>query len=468
MKLSKLNISLVVAVLTMPLFIYAIVNVLPTYDDWSTLSSPNFNPEWQQFFFRWGVVWRPLDALMGYIVALDYRLFPTLNHICIFTGHALNTFMVYRICRKFNFQELTANIATIYFYLSPAMLGTVLSVDGLNQTYAHLFGLLSLWVLLTVKGTPRYPLFLLMVMAAALAKENGLAWAVAAPVVVRAFKSSSLWQFLKDVATGILTAALYAAIRLSIPYHEIINNEYFSATILYRLSRTLMLVAYTWIPIDYVSLFHEPSRSYLMLAATTLLALPMLWLLFVRRLPRWFTRRVMMLLGAYIVVMSPHLVTAISTMHTYAGLSVASLALASVIDLYPNPHRLKRAFFLFLLAFIITDAHHTVKAIETSRTGKRMALQVISQARKPINKSFTINIEGNQRKFSLFCVTPIDAFSNGEAVEYETGYRWPLHREGINISEQDVHKVDSITNNALKAGFEGVFVVRGDSVAVRE
>ena len=155
-------------------------------------------------------------------------------------------------------------------------------------------------------------------------------------------------------------------------------------------------------------------------------------------------------------------------MHTYAGLSVASLALASVIDLYPNPHRLKRAFFLFLLAFIITDAHHTVKAIETSRTGKRMALQVISQARKPINKSFTINIEGNQRKFSLFCVTPIDAFSNGEAVEYETGYRWPLHREGINISEQDAHKVDSITNNALKAGFEGVFVVRDDSVAVRE
>ena len=42
MKLSKLNISLVVAVLTMPLFIYAIINVLPTYDDWSTLSSPNF------------------------------------------------------------------------------------------------------------------------------------------------------------------------------------------------------------------------------------------------------------------------------------------------------------------------------------------------------------------------------------------------------------------------------------------
>ena len=43
------------------------LDVMPTYDDWYTLSSPNRDPDWLKFFLPYGSVWRPIDALMGYV-----------------------------------------------------------------------------------------------------------------------------------------------------------------------------------------------------------------------------------------------------------------------------------------------------------------------------------------------------------------------------------------------------------------
>ena len=69
------------------------------------------------------------------------RWFPTLNHLCVYLGHALATLWVWLIARRLDFHPAARLTAATIHYVSPAILGTLLSIDSLNQTYASCWGL---------------------------------------------------------------------------------------------------------------------------------------------------------------------------------------------------------------------------------------------------------------------------------------------------------------------------------------
>ena len=173
--------------ITMLFMLWGKLMILPTFDDWNTLSSPNYDPDFLKYIMPYGYIWRPFDAIMGYIVAIDYRLFPKLNHLIIFAGHITNVFLLYKICKKVGFGKAAANIAAIYFYISPCMLATVFSCDSLNQTYSQLWGLAAILSYLSLRGKARYTVWFVTIFIAALAKDNGIAFAVIPPFLAFAF-----------------------------------------------------------------------------------------------------------------------------------------------------------------------------------------------------------------------------------------------------------------------------------------
>ena len=179
-------------IVSMPFVLWAKLQILPTFDDWTTLSLPNYDPQWQQYFLPNGSFWRPFDAAMGYLYSvIGNDWYPFLNHLLIFAAHLGSTFMVYKLAGALCFNNMARAVATSFFWFSPCVLATVFACDSMNQTYSMLWGLIALWIYLQRTERWRHPLWMLCVLLAALSKENGLAWAVVPPIVAFGFRRIS-------------------------------------------------------------------------------------------------------------------------------------------------------------------------------------------------------------------------------------------------------------------------------------
>ena len=141
----KLNFSVVVICMCMPLLLWAVNGILPTHDDWATLTRPTFEPLFiKERWLFYGYHWRPFDSFFGYILGLNPSLiYPTLNHCCVVIGHVLNSCLVYYILKSMKFHHVAINIATLYFFISPATMATVSAVDSMNQIYSLFWGMVA-------------------------------------------------------------------------------------------------------------------------------------------------------------------------------------------------------------------------------------------------------------------------------------------------------------------------------------
>ena len=83
----KINPYILAIAASSPFVLVAVSLILPTFDDWNTLSSPNYDSNFMKYLLPYGTTWRPGDAMFGYINAINSRLYPLINHIIIFLGH---------------------------------------------------------------------------------------------------------------------------------------------------------------------------------------------------------------------------------------------------------------------------------------------------------------------------------------------------------------------------------------------
>ena len=153
--LKKYNPYILAIAASSPFMLVAISLILPTFDDWNTLSSPNYDNNCIKYLLPYGTTWRPGDAMFGYINAINSRLFPLINHIFIFLAHLASTFLVYKITGIAGMKPMARNIAMVFFYISPCVCGTIFSCDALNQTYSHLWGMAAVYTYLIYTGRKR-------------------------------------------------------------------------------------------------------------------------------------------------------------------------------------------------------------------------------------------------------------------------------------------------------------------------
>ena len=472
--------SLFIIVCCLPIILLAVCGIMPTFDDFTSLQSTWYIQISEPGYFFPDAIRRPWDFFFGCLIGWKPALFPTLNHIAVILGHTASTFLLYAICRKLNLQTMVTNVATLFFFFSPATLGATLACDGLNQTYAQFWGLLALWTYLSNLSNRRstyiFQLSTLFVLMAALSKENGLAWIVVLPTIAYAFRLIDRRKALHDFVYGIAFAIGYIlfffAIYKSGVFHIEYDEAYSQATIANHFKDFVQLVAYNFVPLDYMSAVYPLTRNWTIVAVTALTTLPLLILLIRSTFnSKWST--VILLILSFFFLAAPHLLTVTSIMHNYAPLAITAIIIAFIIQNTINSSTSNSQwsifFILFMAAALFTDIHHYIAARESGNLGKQLAMQAIEQADKPIERAMVINIDNPEEpRYSSFCVRPVDAFAWGLSVRHYSHYSWKTVISEAKLEHYDAMAVNAIADSALLSGNEVVWIVghRPDSLTI--
>lgn len=455
--------SLWAIVLSLPLVAFALCLLMPTFDDWTYLTRPEGVVLWEDVLPT-GSYWRPLDALFGLIFRIDYHLFPTLNHLSVLLGHAGCAFLVFYICKFLGFGDNASNIATLYFYLSPGMLGSVLGVDSLNQIYASFWGLMALYVYLRTK---KAAIPLAFVLIATFSKENGLAWAVVPPLVAWAMDIVSRKKAIRDIAYGLCLAVVYMIVRLLLSsYYAEVNEEYFSATIADRIKDVVTFVGLSWIGVDYVSAIHAPSRNLAIVVATLALSMPFVIYIWWKNIGQLRHKAIWGLLVCWGILSLPHLLTLFAAMHGYASLGMAAIMIAFLCQKLCFRRAIYVLFACYMIDALFVDWHHWQKAYESGLTGKDMAEQAMRQTKGNPQRVFLAIVEDDYPKYSSFCVIPSDAFGWGLSVRHYSGYRYPKFVNDSTISVDQKPLIPSLVKLAKKENYDAFWTVEKNKVNV--
>lgn len=467
----KNSISIIIMTCCLPFIIWGVSGIGPTFDDYTSLQSTWYIQISDPGYFFPDCIRRPWDFLFGCLLGYFPFLFPALNHIFIILGHTISTLLVFTICRHLKMNTIATNIATLFFFFSPATLGATLACDGLNQTYAQLWGLLSLWFFLI----KRRGLWILCLIMATLSKENGLAWAIVGPIISYGFSLSNKHQALKYAYIGIGFALAYfilmAILTLSGIFGITYDEQYAQLSLADHLKDFIQLMVYTWIPIDFMSIVYQPTRNWYIVGITALMVLPFLILLG-RQWRIIKNRQLLSLSVCFFILIAPHLITLVSIMHNYAGLSMAALIIAYIINHIDNNRLLITTFTLFLSAAVFTDIHHYLAARQSGEISKQMASFVINEVKLTDNKIpkqvLCISIDNKQLPhYSNFCVRPVDAFAWGLSVRHYSHYKWKTQISTISLPIYDEQQIKLLADSALHNSNEAVWVVGHDSNKVK-
>ena len=466
----KKNPYILSIIISIPFILWAILKILPTFDDWTTLSMPNYDPNYLTYILPFGVTWRHFDAIMGYVNAIDYHLYPSLNHILILIAHTGSTFIIYKLTKIIGFKEINSNIATLFFYISPCTLGTILSCDALNQSYSHLWGILSVLLYITTDGKKKYIAWLICIYLSVLSKDNGLAWAIVPPLIAFAFDKINKHTLKKDLAFGFGIAISYAVIRLTIPSTYVKNGSYEEDVVsLYSKIKGLVnWLSYTWFAADYIAIVHNPSRNLCLGLLTTILSCVFIFKIWWNK-NIWHQKQIWMLILILFIVASPHLLISMSIMNTYSSLGIVSLIIGYLTNEYRDKRvNLQKLFLSYIVAAIITDLHHWYKAWQTSLPGQEIAKEIVKKTGKPADNVYCILIRDDMPKFSSFCVPTDEAVGWGRSVWGITGYKWPKH-----LSDTTLERTPNVEKKAIELAkyikeksYDCVWIINKEKVEV--
>ena len=447
----------VIIAAALPLILWAVCRIGPTFDDYTTLQSPNLTPDFAAGLLPNDSFWRPWDFLFGCLLGWQTGLFPWLNHLVIIAGHTVSTWLIARICRHLGIGPLATAAAMLLFFFSPAGLGATLACDGLNQTFAQMWGLVALLIYIKMCGDNRTTqaddtssmqtddrpvrrgilCYLIFVGIAALSKENGLAWAIVPPAIAWAFHRVTRATALRHVAAGLIFAAVYFVLRITLRHGGTEGADYLATTLTGHLTDFLQMVLYNWLPMDYVVTADRSLLTVCLAAVTAVASLPLLALLFWPRKAVITQRPALVIVACWLVLASPHLLTLASIMHNYAPLAMTALLAAYLCDSIRHYRLLLVCLALYIGAAVITDAHHAVWALRSGELSRQLAQQAIVKTGEPVDSVLCITIEDERPRYSSFIVRPQDAFAWGLSVRHYTGYRWPQHYDFKILSATD-------------------------------
>ena len=453
-------------ILASPFILYYLLKLNPIFDDWTYFTVPDYDygGNFLKNLAPQLSYWRPFDVLFGLILSLDSDLFPALNHVMIYLGHLGCTFLTYKLSNTLGFSRTASNIATIFFFISPATLGTVLGVDSLNQTYSQLWCLAGTWAYLSLKGRKKTAIWLVCVTIATLVKESGIMFFIIPQMLAYAVKKHDLRRLATDTAIAAGVAAAYILARILLSDGSIyINDGYFINT---KIKNISVLISMIWTPFDFIYLWYKPDKNPLMVALTLAMTLPFVIFLFASNIKNAGKRMFITLILAFFTAALPNILTLLTSMHAYCALGVAALLVAYLADNVRKRKILYPLLCPFVISVVYTDAHHWHKTYQSGMKGEVMAKSLIKKLGKPTDSIYVISMYSNEARYSMFCVTANDAFCDGNALQHATGYRWPKRLDYAWIIPEDLREIDSMADNAVKQGYEKVILIQNGKADV--
>lgn len=417
--------SIVTIIFLTPILLYAVLHILPTHDDWASTTRPDFNPFFiKEHFLFYGYHWRPFDTWIGYIAGRNPQvLWPAFNHILVVIGHVFCSLVIYRLLTVLKFSKTARNVATLFFFISPATMATVTAVDSQNQVFALTCDVIAFLLYVKLKKG-KYIVWISLIFLATLFKENGLMWAWICPILAYGFDFIDKKIFKKDLLVGIAIMAMYALAILLLPKDITIHPEYVPDD--FKIIKNVVKFFFsTFITVDYIYLLHQPSRNLLLAACSFLLAAPFLYFIFIRKIKLFAHKQIICTVISLLIAVGPHLGTVFSMMHVYAGLVMIAILVAYSISHFEQTKPVILSFLLWIVTALLIDIHLIDSSIKSGLIGKRMAQEAIQKTGEPVKRVYVIIIEDDYPKLSSFCVIPNEAFGWGWAAQYETNYQWP-------------------------------------------
>ena len=466
-RLLKNNWSAIIIVFLTPLLWYFVSAILPTHDDWTSLTRPTFAPFFtKERFFLYGNYWRPFDSMIGYVAGRNPQaLFPAFHHILVVVGHVLCSLLVLRLLSVLRFGVTSRNVATVFFFITPAAMATVTAVDSQNQVYSLLCGIVSFLLYVGVKKG-KYLLWAVFVFLAALFKENGLMWALICPLLAYGFDFIDRKSLRKDLLAGIGIMAMYALAIVLQPKDIVIQAEYIPGVM--KIIKNMVKFMFTsFVTVDYVYLLHQPNRNMWMAAITFLMALPFIYSILIGNGKTLIGKKMICTMLCLLIAVAPHLLTVFSMMHAYAGLAMVAVMTACLMDTGRHGKETMLFFLLFAVNAVFIDAHLISESVKSGQVGKSMAVEAIRKTGEPARRVYVIIIEDDYPKLSSFCVVPSDAFGWGRAAQYETNNQWPEEIRDTTIlrAPDSMQRAKKIGSEILeKDSFDCVWIVDGKHI----
>lgn len=375
-----------------------------------------------------------MRLLLGYIPFA----FPFLNHLLIVTAHGLTAVIIAKLVGLAGLSRRTAVLVSAVFVISSTVCATIFSIDGLCQAWSTTFGVLSVWAYLRFARPWNIVGWMSLAMTATLAKESGIAWFVAGPLLAVAIEGRSLLERTqvlrlgRSVVIGACGALLYFALRFSLKAEMVLGSE--SGRYALHLSPTdwlqsiTLLVGLSTTTIDTLSVFLPP-RNLALAGVSAVASLPLaaMAVLGILRYPQ--KARIMLIIAAALVVSSPHLlIEHPGEMHAYPTFAVLIMLLAFAIDdIALSSRRIATlAVGLFLLASIGVGAHKWWLMVGHSRTADIVAQSIDAQTtgKKP-ETVLVVRAEDNMLGYSVFYQNPAKASCWGMSVMVLWGWKYP-------------------------------------------
>lgn len=416
------------------LFLIVIFYLLPTDDDWGYLVAPklegfNFNS-----FLPNGSFWRPIDAFVGLINNSYPILFPFLNHLLIGCGFLLSIYYFYKILKLLGFEGIPLNVSISIFIVSPAVLGTVLGIDSINQMYSVCFGLIGIYHYLRRK----YLLWIIVSILAVFSKENGIVYFVIPPFIGYLNKKS-IKEVIKHCLCGGLVIIIYMILRFALQVSSIHIEEDspYAFTLTRKLTDIVSFVVGSTSVVDFISLIHKPSRNIFIVVLTFLVSALFLFTIFKNK--KVINKEILILTFCMVVAASPHLATHFGPMHAYSTIPYFCLIVAFILHKDRGIYEKKLfnyAFILYVITAVAVDWHHWYRTYESSKIGPLMAKECLEKTEGRPQNVLCISIKDEYPRFSSFCVPPRDVFHTGSAVLRETGWTYPKKLKTLIIEKE--------------------------------
>ena len=242
--------GVIIACMITPLLLYAILQILPTHDDWTSLTTPDFREFFiKERFLFYGYHWRPFDSMIGYVAGRNPQvLFPLFNHLLVIAGHLLCTITIFKLLTALGFGQFSKNITTLCFFLLPATMATVTAVDSQNQIFALICDTIACLLYIKMRRG-KYIVWLLLIFLSTLFKENGLMWALIGPILAYGFDFIDQKTLKKDLIIGIGIMVIYALAIVIMPKDIEINPE-FEPVVMTVVSIVMQFLFSTFMTVD--------------------------------------------------------------------------------------------------------------------------------------------------------------------------------------------------------------------------
>ena len=269
--------------------IWLSVNVFtltPMADDWRTAAAPYHNDgTWYRLLpcAIGSPFWRPFEGALGYFLGEHPALFPALNQSIVIIGHLLLICFLYYAIAKYTKHKSAALAGSAVFALSPAAVSTTSQMDGINQCWALVCGVITAYLFVRGTQTKRKFYFIgyfVMAMIATLFKENGISWFLV-PVFLcilndRIKQKKSIYliaqNYFGKVCLGVVGSILYFVIRFVAQGSITLGGSGRYAvhpSLLDIIINNVIILGSSFTTIDSLALFMKPNW-WMMLVITTI------------------------------------------------------------------------------------------------------------------------------------------------------------------------------------------------------